>query len=176
MKARPEEGEFNPYYAMYIGLVPDGDIVQTLRSQLPETVHLLKTVPEERAGFRYADRKWSIRELVGHLADAERVFAYRAMCIARGDTQPLPGFEEDDYVRGAAFDSLSLERIVREYEMVRAATLSFFDNLGDQAWTRTGTANGNGISVRAIAYILAGHERHHRQVLQERYLSDPRLS
>nr|MBA2686927.1 DinB family protein [Gemmatimonadaceae bacterium] len=105
-----------------------------------------------------------------HLTDTERLFVYRALCIARGDTQSLPGFEEDDYVRGAAFDSLPFSKIIAEFQTVRAATISFFENLNDQAWSRKGTANGSGVSVRAIAYILAGHERHHRQVLKDRYL------
>lgn len=171
MKARPHEGEFNPYYGKYIALVPEGDVLETLTKQLSETLSILESIPEGRAGFRYAEGKWSIKELLGHLTDAERVFVYRALCIARGDTQPLPGFEEDDYVRGASFDSLPLSKIIAEFETVRAATISFFDNLGDAAWERKGTANGNGVTVRAIAYILAGHERHHREVLKDRYLS-----
>ncbi len=170
MKARPEEGEFNPYYGKYIGLVPEGDIVQTLRDQVSETLTTLKAIPESGAGFRYAEGKWSMKELLGHLTDTERLFVYRALCIARGDTQSLPGFEEDDYVRGAAFDSLPFSKIIAEFQTVRAATISFFENLNDQAWSRKGTANGSGVSVRAIAYILAGHERHHRQVLKDRYL------
>lgn len=174
MKARPQEGEFNPYYGKYIALVPDGDIVQTLRNQVSDTLMTLKAIPEARAGFRYADGKWSMKELLGHLTDAERLFVYRALCIARGDTQSLPGFEEDDYVRGASFDSLPLSKIVAEFESVRAATLSFFENLNSEAWARKGTANGSGVTVRAIAYILAGHERHHRQVLRERYLDAAR--
>jgi hypothetical protein len=170
MKARPEEGEYNPYYGKYIGLVPEGDIVKTLTRQLPETLAILESIPEDRAGYRYAEGKWSVKELLGHLTDAERLFVYRALCIARGDTQSLPGFEEDDYVRGASFDSLPLAKIIAEFETVRAATISIFDNLEDAAWKRRGTANGSGVSVRALAYILAGHERHHRQVLNDRYL------
>ncbi len=171
MKARPEDGEFNPYYEKYIALVPEGDIVEIFRSQVQDTLEMLKGIPEAKAGFRYAEGKWSVKELLGHLTDAERLFVYRALCIARGDTQSLPGFEEDDYVRGAAFDALPLSRIIAEFETVRAATISFFANLSDEAWRRKGTANGNGVSVRAIAYILAGHERHHRQVLKDRYLT-----
>lgn len=170
MKSRPEEGEYNPYYGKYIALVPDGDIVRTLSDQLSETLSTLKRIPESSAGYRYAEGKWSVKELLGHLTDAERLFVYRALCIARGDKQSLPGFEEDDYVRGASFDSLPLARIVAEFESVRAATISFFENLNDEAWARQGTANGSGVSVRAIAYILGGHERHHRQVLKDRYL------
>lgn len=174
MKARPEEGEFNPYYGKYIGLVPDGDIIGTIRDQTADTLATFKSIPEARAGFRYADGKWSIRELLGHVTDAERIFVYRALCIARGDSQSLPGFEEDSYVRAASFDSLPLARIVAEFETVRAATLSFFENLSAEAWARMGIANGSGVSVRAIAYILAGHERHHRQVLKDRYLAAQR--
>ncbi len=170
MHARPETGEFNPYYGMYIDLVPDGDIVANLEQQFSETMTTLRAIPEDHAGFRYADGKWSIKQLLGHLTDAERIFVFRALCIARGDTQSLPGFEEDEYVRGASFDSLPLSKIIAEFEVVRAATLAFFGNLDDAAWKKKGSANGNGISVRAIAYILAGHERHHRQVLKDRYL------
>lgn len=171
MKARPEEGEFNPYYGKYIGLVPDGDIISVLREQFAQTLTTLRAIPETRAGFRYAEGKWSMKELLGHLSDAERLFVYRALCIARGDTQPLPGFEEDEYVRGADFDSLPFAKIISEFETVRAATISFLENLQEEAWKRKGTANGSGVSVRAIAYILAGHERHHLQVLKDRYLS-----
>ena len=170
MKARPQEGEFNPYYGKYIDLVPDGDVVKTLTRQLSETLGILETIPEDRAGYRYAEGKWSVKELLGHLTDAERIFVYRALCIARGDTQSLPGFEENDYVRGAEFDSLPLSKVIAEFETVRAATISFFENLNEEAWIRKGTANGSGVTVRAIAYILAGHERHHRQVLKDRYL------
>ena len=170
MKARPQEGEFNPYYKMYIGLVPDGDILEILKEQQRETLSLLQSIPEERAAYRYADGKWSVKELIGHLTDAERIFIYRALCIARGDTQSLPGFEENQYVSAASFDSVPLSQIITEFGTVRAATLSFFQNLSDQAWTRKGTANGSGVTVRAIAYILAGHEKHHRQVLKDRYL------
>lgn len=171
MKARPEEGEFNPYYGKYIALVPDGDIVQVLKDQHTDTLAMLKGIPEARADYRYAEGKWTVKELLGHLTDAERVFVYRALCIARGDSQSLPGFEEDDYVRGASFNSLPLSKIIAEFEAVRAATLSFYENLSEEAWRRRGTANGSGVSVRAIAYILGGHERHHRQVLKDRYLS-----
>lgn len=175
MKARPQAGEFNPYYSQYIDLVPEGDILGGLETQFSETFAMLKAIPESRAGFRYAEGKWSVKELLGHLSDAERIFVYRALCVARGDAQSLPGFEEDDYVRGAAFDTRSFASIVSEFETVRAATLSFFRNLSDDGWKRQGTANGSAVSVRAIAYILAGHERHHRQVLKDRYLGAAKL-
>lgn len=171
MKARPQAGEFNPYYGRYIDLVPEGDIVDELQAQFSDTIAMLRAIPESRAAFRYAEGKWSMKELMGHVSDAERLFVYRALCIARADTQSLPGFEEDDYVREAVFDTRSFSSIVAEFETVRAATISFFRNLPDDAWKRQGTANGSGVSVRAIAYILAGHERHHRQVLKDRYLA-----
>ncbi len=170
MKSRPEEGEFNPYYGKYIALVPEGDIVQTLKAQLAETLAMLKAIPDDKAGYRYAPGKWSVRELLGHLTDAERIFVYRALCIARGETQSLPGFEEDDYVRGGSFDSLPLSAVIEEFATVRSATLSFFGNLSQDAWKKLGSANGSAVSVRAIAYILGGHERHHRQVLKDKYL------
>jgi len=170
MNARPSVGEYNPYYDRYIALVPDGDIVETFRAQFPETLSILNGIPESRAGFRYAEGKWSIKELLGHVIDAERLFIYRALCIARGDTQSLPGFEEDEYVRVAAFDATPFASLVGEFKSVRDATIWFFSNLDDAAWRRIGTANGSAVSVRALAYIMAGHERHHRKVLQDRYL------
>lgn len=170
MSGKPDPQEHNPYYSKYIALVPDGDIAATLRDQGSETLELLRSVPESRAGFRYAAGKWSVKELVGHLMDAERIFVFRALCIARGEKQSLPGFEEDEYVRGASFDSIPLADLTNEFESVRNSTVHFFANLRGPEWERMGTANGSGISVRALAYIMAGHEMHHRSVLRERYL------
>lgn len=170
MSGKPEAAEHNPYYSRYIDLVPEGDIVSTLRDQFKDTLALIRTIPEPRGGFRYSEGKWSVKEMLGHLIDAERIFVYRALCIARGEKQNLPGFEEDDYVRGAAFDSLQLSALIEEFESVRNSTVRFFASLRGSDWKKMGTANGSGVSVRAIAYIMAGHERHHLGVLRERYL------
>ena len=170
MTRRPAPEEYNPHLLAEIELVPDGDIVSILRDQLAETVRILRGVGEDRAGYRYAEGKWSIRETVGHVIDAERIFIYRALSIARGDSLELPGFEEADYVRGADFDSLPLADLISELEAVRAASVAFFRNLDERGWSRIGKANGSPISVLALAYVVAGHELHHRKILKERYL------
>jgi len=166
----PEEREYNPYYQRYVSLVPQGDIVQTLESQWNQTRALLASIPEERGTYRYEPGKWSIKEVLGHLIDAERIFSYRALRIARGDATPLPGFEQDDYVRTGHFDSLSLSSLIEELSAVRRATVLMLRHLQPEAWTRMGTASTYPVSVRAIAWIIAGHELHHRAVLKERYL------
>jgi uncharacterized damage-inducible protein DinB len=167
---RPDPKEYNAYYGRYISLVPDGDIVQTLESQWPETKALLCTTQDERGEYRYADGKWSIKEVLGHLIDSERIFAYRALRIARGDATPLPGFEQDDYVKTANSDARSLASLIDEFSAVRRANVLMLQNFDPEAWTRMGTASNNPVSVRALAWIIAGHELHHRSVLKEKYL------
>lgn len=168
--SRPDETEYQPYYGRYIALVPAEDIVTTLRAQLDDTLALLRGIPESQAAFRYAPDKWSIKQLVGHVIDGERVFAYRALRFARRDTTPVPGFEQDDYVSNATFDDVPLSELAAEFESVRRATLSLFEHLSEEAWMRRGTANDSEVSVRALAYIIAGHEQHHKKILRERYL------
>ncbi|HXZ78862.1 MAG TPA: DinB family protein [Terriglobales bacterium] len=168
---RPQANEYNEYYSRYISLVPQQDILLTLERQLPETVKLLRNVGEDRGGYRYAPDKWSIKQVIGHLADTERVFAYRALRISRNDSTPIEGFEQDDYVLYGPFQQCRLADLVSEFEHIRHSTLDLFRNLDPQAWTRRGVANKNEVSVRAIAYILAGHELHHRKILQEKYLA-----
>jgi len=168
--ARPEKTEYAPYYERYISLVADGDIVGILGKQLEETLALIHGIPEARGGFRYAEGKWSIKELIGHVIDSERVFAYRALRFGRGDATPLSGFEQDDFVRGADFDKRSLNDLASEYGHVRRATISLFASLDEAAWNRRGAANNNEVSVRGLAFIMAGHERHHLEILRTRYL------
>jgi hypothetical protein len=131
---------------------------------------LIRSIPEARGDHRYAEGKWSVKEVIGHVIDTERVFAYRALQFARGDATPLAGFEQDDYVRCGSFDKRSLSDLADEYEQVRRATISLFANLDQGAWTRRGTANKNEVSVRGLAFIVAGHERHHVEILRTRYL------
>ena len=169
--SRPDPSEYNAYYGRYISLVPDGPIVERLRGQIQETLAMLRTLPEERGDHRYASGKWSIKEMVGHVADAERVFSYRALRIGRGDETPLPGFEQDDYVKNGRFESRTLRHLVDELETVRKGTVLLLEGLDDTAMMRLGTASGFPVSVRALAYITAGHELHHRNVLKERYLT-----
>ena len=168
---KPQPNEYAPEFDRYISLVSEDDIVAAIEAQTKETAALLASISEEKSTFRYAPEKWSIKQVVGHVADGERVFAYRLLCIARGETQSLPGFDENDYMRGANFDDLPFAAIVDNLAVVRRATLSLLRGLSAEAWTRIGVANENKISVRAIAYGIVGHERHHLRVLRERYLT-----
>jgi hypothetical protein len=168
---RPQATEYLSYYERYISLVPDGDVLSTLTEQLDSTLSTLRSLPEEKASFRYAPGKWSVKELVGHVIDGERIFAYRALRFARNDKTPLPGFEQDDYINNATFDDCKLSDLIDEFEHVRRGNLLMFRQLNDEAWTRRGVASDAEVSVRALAYILAGHERHHMKVLKEKYLS-----
>jgi hypothetical protein len=168
--ARPASDEYAPYYEKYVSLVAAGDIVETLERQSADTLALLRSVPEDRAGMSYEPGKWSVKELVGHVIDTERVFSHRALRFARGDQTPLPGYEQDDYVRAANFDARTLSSIAGEFERVRAATVALLRSFDQEAWARRGTANDNEVSVRALAHILAGHELHHINILRERYL------
>ena len=167
--ARPVPGEFFEYYGRYIDLVPGDDAMPALRDQVKDTVRLLEPLDESTALRRYAPGKWSVKEVVGHLADSERVFAYRALRIGRGDTTPLAGFDENEYVPVARFDARPLTDILHEFENVRAASLALFRGMDEQALLRRGTANDKEISVRALAWILTGHELHHRKILIEKY-------
>ena len=171
LAARPARTEYAPYYHRYVSLVPDGDILASLERGRDETLALLAGIPESDAGFRYAPGKWSIRELMGHLIDGERIFTYRALCFARNDSTPLPGFEEDEYIRNAAFDTIPLPELAEEYGTVRQASILLFRHLTPEAWDRVGTANNGVASVRGIAWIMAGHELHHMEVLRSRYLA-----
>jgi DinB superfamily len=167
----PEPSEHAPYYTRYISLVSGRDIVTTLAEQIEPTLALLLAIPEERASLRYEPGKWSIRQVVGHLSDTERILSYRALRIARSDKTPMAGFEQDDYVRDGPFENCRLSSLIDEFSHVREATLSLFRHLDQDAWMRTGTANNAQITVRALAWIIAGHELHHRAELQQKYLA-----
>jgi len=165
---RPESNEYAPYYDKYISLVPEGDILVTLEKQLPATLALLAR-PESDGDFRYAPGKWTVKESLGHVIDAERVFSYRALRISRNDKTPLAGFEQDDYVKYGPFSRCTLARLVDEFGSVRKATVALFRALDDAAWTRRGVASNNEVTVRALAYMIAGHELHHRRIFREKY-------
>jgi hypothetical protein len=167
---RPKAGEYNPYYDKYISLILGNDIVGTLSSQLPKTVALLSSLSEQEGELRYAPGKWSLKEALGHMIDTERIMAYRALRIARNDQTPMAGFEQDDYVREGPYAEVRLADLVEEFKNVRAATIALLRNLRSADWKRHGVANKNDITVRALAYIIAGHELHHRHILEERYL------
>ena len=166
----PDASEYAPYYGRYISLVETHDILRTLEQQSPQTLALLSGLSEQQGDSRYAPGKWSIKQMVGHVIDAERIFTYRALRIARNDKTPIEGFEQDDYVRDGGFEHRKLADLCDEFAAVRKATVLMFGNLRPEAWPRRGVANNNEISVRAIAYILAGHELHHRGILKEKYL------
>jgi hypothetical protein len=168
---RPQTGEYNSYYGRYIDLATEDDIVAALDTQGRETANLLGGLSEAQASFRYERDKWSVKQLVGHVIDAERIFAFRALAFARGETTPLPGFDQDPYVANAASDDRSIADLAEEFATVRKANVMMFRALSEEAWQRRGVASDNPISVRALAYILLGHERHHLRILRERYLA-----
>lgn len=167
--ARPAPTEYDFYYQRYISLVPEQDVLIALDQQLADTMILLRSLSEQHGVFRYEPGKWSVKEVFGHTIDTERIMSYRALRIARNDRTPIEGFEQDDYVKYGAFDSRTVSNLGREFEQVRRATISLFRNLEPEAWLRRGIANKVEISVRALAYIIAGHELHHRALLKEKY-------
>ncbi len=167
---RPTGDEYAPYFDRYIAKVNPGDVVRQLEAQSSATIELLRSIPEERGGHRYADGKWSIREVVGHICDSERVFVYRAMRFARGDDTPLAGFDENAFVANSRLDTRTLASLIAEFDAVRMASVAFFDSLDAGEWMRRGLANDREMSVRALAWTTAGHELHHREILRTRYL------
>ena len=169
--ARPEPGEYAAYYEKYVSLVPGTDAASALEAQRVHTMQLFAGRGERDGNFRYAADKWTVKEVLGHMSDTERIFTYRALRIARGDQTPLPGFEQDDYVRSGGFNQRPLASLVEEFAHVRSASLALFRSLGKDAWLRRGTASKNEVTVRALAFITAGHELHHRKILEERYFS-----
>jgi hypothetical protein len=167
---RPEPTEYADEFDKYISRVADGDIIATLASQIDNTVALLRGMSDAQGLFRYAPEKWSVKEVVGHLIDAERIFGYRALRFARNDQTPLSGFEQNDYVEAATFDDQSLGDLASEFEHVRRANLHLFRGLSGDAWDRRGAANNKTVSVRALAYSIAGHELHHMEIIRTKYL------
>jgi hypothetical protein len=167
--ARPEPGEYGEFYRGYVARVPEGSVLEHLARQGEATQKRLAALTAEKALYRYAPGKWSVTEIVGHIGDAERVFAYRALRIARGDTTPLPGFDEKAWMQVADFDRRGLPDVLAELAAVRQATLALLRGLEPAAYPRSGVASGANVSVRALVHIIAGHELHHLAVLQERY-------
>jgi hypothetical protein len=171
MIARPDQTEAAAYYFSYIDQVPDGDICDLLESQGRTVLDLLRSIPEDESRYRYAPGKWSISEMLNHINDAERVLTFRALWFARGFPSPLPGFDQDAGVAAARADDRPWPRLVDEFGAIRAATLALFRMLPDESWVRGGVASDKPVSVRALAYVVAGHVIHHVNVLRERYLA-----
>lgn len=173
MKAipKPETGEYAPYAIMYIGLLPDdGQVVKHLQDNLTTMIEFIRSFPAEKLTYRWAEGEWTIKEILGHIIDDERIYCYRALRFARNDPTELPGFEQDDYVCYSGANERELEEILSEYTSVRQATITFFNSLEDKALTRAGVANGHLMSVRAATYHIAGHELHHLDSIRQNYL------
>lgn len=170
MIGRPQPNEAAPYYTRYTDLVTSDDIVAVLASQLEETVTFLRGISEENSRHRYAPDKWSMRELLSHVNDTERLFLFRALWFARGFQDPLPSFDQNICVEGAEADNVSWASHVDEFRAIRTATIAFFRHLPAEAWLRRGIASDNPFTVRALAYIAAGHVTHHTAILRGRYL------
>jgi hypothetical protein len=166
---RPTPNDYAQAFAGYVSLVPEEDILGALEEQSAETQKLLTSLDDGKAAHRYAEGKWSVKEVVGHVTDAERVFAYRALAIGRGETQSLPGFDENEYVRNADFDAWKIGDLAEQYALVRKSSIVMYRNFPDEAWTRRGISNGKPVLASALAWITVGHERHHMKIMRERY-------
>ena len=167
---RPEPTEYAEFYANYISKVPGTDILDVLENEREGMLQLFRGRSEKDGDFRYAPGKWTVKEVLGHITDAERIFTYRALRIARGDKTPLPGFEQDDYIRDGAFGERKLAELTDEFEVVRRASIALFRSFPEAAWDRRGVASQKEVTVRALGFITPGHQIHHRMILEERYL------
>jgi hypothetical protein len=166
---RPETTEFGEYYTGYIAKVPGTDLLRVLESERLQMQQLFAGRTEGDGNFRYAPGKWTVKEIVGHITDAERIFTYRALRIARGDQTPLPGFEQDDFVKNGGFAGPTLGDLVEEFGAVRSSSIALFRSFGEEAWSRRGVASQKEVTVRALGFMTAGHQIHHRAILEERY-------
>ncbi|MFD1772344.1 DinB family protein [Paenibacillus rhizophilus] len=172
MSQRPKKGEYAEFNQNYMELVPEeGGFAEVLLEQSDAAFALFEGLTEEQGGYRYAPEKWSVKQLLGHLTDSDRIMAYRVLRLSRGDETPLPGYDENDFVNAAGFDSYSLEELIRQYKATRQSTLALFAAISEEAWTRKGNTNGHPITARAQACLLIGHELHHLNIIKERYLN-----
>ncbi len=169
MIQRPEKSEYNPYFERYIAAVGEKGAISALRGT--DFLVLISGLSEQQWNYRYAPEKWSVKEVLVHIMDTERIFAYRLLRISRNDSTPLAGFEQDGYIENADVENRSVSSLLTEYKAVRAATLSLLESLDVPALSRIGTASGAGVSARSLAYMIAGHEIHHHQIINEKYLS-----
>lgn len=170
MLQRPNQSEFPEYYVPYVQLVPEGDLLQTLEKNLVEMENLFAGISDEESLFRYAEGKWSIKEVLGHITDTERIMSYRLLRVGRGDHTPLAGFDENLYVKGSQINKLPIKNILNDFISTRRATITLIQNMPEEAWSYKGIANNLEITAGAIAYIIAGHEMHHRKIINEKYL------
>ena len=169
--AKPKNGEFPAYASMYIDLIPnDGLLLEHLKNNFIAAQSLINSLPEETLLYRYAPGKWTIKEVLVHIIDDERIYAYRALRFARNDKTELPGFEQDDYTRYSNANSRDIQDIMEEYEAVRNSTIALFKQFDEEVLSRSGTANKNHVTVRALGYHIAGHEMHHLNIIKEKYL------
>ncbi len=166
---RPEPPEYAESYANYVSKVPGTDVLGVLESQRLQMLQLFAGRSERDGSFRYAPGKWTVKEVLGHVTDTERIYAYRALRFARADHTPLPGFEQDDFVKNGAFNERTLAGLAEEFALVRSASLALFRSFPEEAWARRGVASQKEVTVRALAFITAGHQIHHRLILEERY-------
>ncbi|NCU17774.1 DinB family protein [Pallidibacillus pasinlerensis] len=171
MLNRPKENEYGTYFAPYVQLVPNGNIVEILSDQINETCKLVENLTEDQANFRYEPGKWNIKEVVGHMADTERYLFYRLFCVSRGEKTKLPGHDQDLFVKEAQFNRFTIDQLLNDFKNVRKSTIDFLKTLREDVWKYWGNANGADLTVRALAYIIAGHEIHHRTLLKERYIN-----
>jgi len=170
MLQQPLASEYPEYYKPYVSLVPEGNLLSVLKENLVKTIELFESLSEEDGHFRYADNKWSIKEVLGHMADTERIMSYRLLRVGRGDQTALAGFNENDYVQGSQYYKLAIKNILEDFISARKATLTLIQNMPDSAWTNIGFANNTEITARALSYIIAGHALHHFNIIKDRYL------
>jgi hypothetical protein len=168
---KPEKAEYDAYYERYVSLVDERSLLESLAAQPGELSNLLGNLPDERGSYTYDEGKWTIKEVLGHLIDGERFFAYRILRISRGDTTPIEGFEQDEYIENARSNARSIVDLIEEFRLLREANMFLFKNLNEEDWLRMGMASGLPVSVRALAYIMSGHITHHVNIMQTRYLA-----
>ncbi len=166
-----KDHEYNPYYRTYIEALGEVTLMDTLRKQLKNYPQFLASIPQEKLTYRYAEGKWTVAEVLVHVLDTERVFQYRALRFARKDVTPLPGFDQDDYVPNSGANLRSIEQLIKEYKAIRESTISLFETFDAAALKRKGVASNSPMSVAAMGFIMCGHQKHHRNILRERYLN-----
>lgn len=167
-----KEHEYNPYYRAYIEALGEVDLMKTLRKQIKNYPQFLASIPEDKLNYRYAEGKWTVAEVLLHVLDSERVFQYRALRFARKDQTPLPGFDQDLYVPQSGAANRSLDSIIEEYKAIRQSTITLYESFNEDILKRKGVASNSNMSVAALGFIICGHQRHHRNILRERYLKD----